>query len=82
VKDKNSEFCEDRISVQKGSYKFPTLGKLPNDKNLMSSPWTLIGTEVHEPVGMPKAHFPHQCFLLSILTKQWKLLSFNPSPVF
>jgi hypothetical protein len=48
----------------------------------MSSPWTLIGTEVHEPVGMPKAHFPHQCFLLSILTKQWKLLSFNPSPVF
>ncbi len=30
VKDKNSEFREDRISVQKGCYKFPTLGGMRN----------------------------------------------------
>ncbi len=30
VKDKNSEFWEDRISVQKGCYEFPTLGGMRN----------------------------------------------------
>jgi hypothetical protein len=30
VKDKNSEFREDRISVQKGCYKFSTLGGMRN----------------------------------------------------